>query len=337
MAVGNSDRDTLYICVIQGGGNRVYGSSLFANLLFDQMGIDQTKLFNYFDVISGASAGSFLAAGMATGVTPSTVANFFLDQGPWIFSTSSVTPSVQATWSDVLFSILSGTPPYSNLALVTALGEQFGSNTLTTFQTNVLIPAFIPTNPKKLVTFSNNTNLPFTSGASYQIADVLLAAAALPIYLPSVTLIEDSNTYQDGGIWANHPLQLAISYGKKLKPFASRIVVLSLGNGTGDYGFDGIPPDPPPYTPGISATFELISDLLGAPNIGATLYATLEASIPLPPIFYYEYNFVVDTTIVPNSTDNTQPATYEYLAATAESIFESDAINIQQWINHFNA
>jgi len=329
-------QDTIYILSCDGGGARGYSSAVFADLFFTEWGIDQTKISDYFDIIIGTSTGALIAAGVANSVTPSTIADFYLTEAPWIFSTSSIFPSVQATFFDLAIAILFNSSAYSNATLITKLQEQFGTTKMSDMNTNLLIPS-LRADTNNLVIFSSNENLPYTTGHDYFVWEACLASAALPIYLPQVTL-SDTFPYLDGGIWGNNPLRTAIDYGRHIKPFASRICILSLGTGRGDIGFDNIPPDPiPPFEGGIAAQIALFDKLLAAPMVAADLGLVIQSSLPFPDIYSYKFQYVVDTELAPNSSDNTTPECFAYQAAVAQSIMESDIVNIQAFINHLNA
>lgn len=336
-AVSSANQNTIYILSCDGGGIRGYGSSIFADLFFQQWGIDQKRIFDYFDIICGTSTGSILGSGMGYGVTPSTIANFYLTEGPWIFSTSSIFPSQQATLLDLGLAILGVTSSaYSNTRLISALNAQFGTTKMEDMDTNLILPS-IRANTYDLSVFSSNIAFPNTMGSDYYVKDAILASAALPIYLPTVTL-SDGFAYWDGGIWANNPIHNGIAYGKYLKPFATRICILSLGTGRGDIGFDNPSiVDPPPYPTGIEFVLKLVDLCLGGSIEGNSLNINVQSSIPFPEIYYYRFQYVVDTDQNPNSSDNTSPEAFEYQASEANNVFESDIVNINAFIDHLNA
>jgi hypothetical protein len=324
-----ADRNTLRVLSLDGGGIRGYNSAIFMDMFVNLWGINPAEIWKYFDIISGTSIGGVQAIAYGLGMTPATMQTFFLEEGPWIFTTSNILPGIRATAFDKIWAVLFGTSCYSNTGLINVLNEQFGTNTMADLNSKVVITSIDQTS-LNLVLFSNVVS-PYLTGQNYLAADVALSTSAAPIYFPPATL-PDLKTYQDGGIWANNPVFQGISVGRMLKPNATRCCVLSLGTGRGDLSIDNIPPDDqPPFTPGIAATIELLSQTIQGPQEGADLCMKMQSNfIPFPTYYYrFQYPFPND---IDAGLDNTDPAFYEYMETATTSLFESDIDNITAFI-----
>lgn len=252
-----ADSNTVRILEIDGGGARGIISATFLDLFVTKWGINPNELWKYFDVICGASIGGIQAIGYANGVAPSDMKQLFLTDAPWIFTTSTSTPSVEPSiLSKVVTMVGSGTfysgdtPNIGTMRLQSKLQEILGTKTLQDMKTNVVITSFekndvesdFESTTNTPVYFSNISSniLPILQGQNFNAVDVCMATSAAPIYFPAWTIGED--TYIDGGITHNNPSSFGLAIAKALKPTANRACVLSLGTGLGDVGF---PPSPP--------------------------------------------------------------------------------------------
>src|ERR1700753_3190210 len=95
-----SDPNTLRILCIDGGGMRGTFSVQWMQDFVNLWGIAPNEIWKEFDVICGTSAGGLQALGYGGGLSPSNLMAFLENQGPWIFSTSSIIPGVRATLLD---------------------------------------------------------------------------------------------------------------------------------------------------------------------------------------------------------------------------------------------
>lgn len=226
---------------------RGYLSACFLNRFVAQWGIPGNQLAQNFDVITGTSVGGIQACGYANGMAPTDLQNFFVNDGPWIFSTSTTTPSVRATTLDKISTLVFGGSFYSNSPLIQQLNNTFGASTLAQLQTNVLIPSCdynTPTpayNQNTIPIFFANAQMPGYTGQTELISNVTLATASAPLYFPAAQFALPSPfsglNFIDGGVMQNNPAQLGLTLAQALYPDARRFCLLSVGTGIGDIGF----------------------------------------------------------------------------------------------------
>lgn len=252
-----ADSNTVRILELDGGGARGIITSTFLDLFVTKWGINPNEIWKYFDVICGTSIGGIQAVAYANGLAPSDMTQLFLTDAPWIFTTSTSTPSVEpSVLSKVVTMVGSGTfypgdtEGIGSMRLQSKLEEILGNKTLQDMKTNVLIPSFEKNDVE--ADFASTTNtpvyfsnispniLPILHGQNFSAVDVCMATSAAPIYLPAWSIGEDN--YIDGGITHNNTSSFGLAIAKALKPTANRACVLSLGTGLGDVGF---PPSPP--------------------------------------------------------------------------------------------
>ena len=249
-----SDSNTLRVLSLDGGGMRGYISSNFMELFVQQWGINPNQIWKHFDVITGSSIGGIQALAYSIGLAPSDINNFFTVDGPWIFTTSTLTPSSTPSTLSKINTIVGG--PLSNPTFypstTTAIGTMrlnskltsvFGTNTLQNALTNVAITSFEKNdvNPDFSQTtntpiyFSNSNIVPILSGQNSSMVNVAMSTSAAPLYFQPWVIGTDSNI--DGGVTQNNPASFGLALGKALKPSANRFCVLSIGTGLGDVGF----------------------------------------------------------------------------------------------------
>lgn len=233
---------------------RGYVSANFLKSFVDLWGVNPNELWKYFDVISGSSIGGIMALALSFGKSPEELLTFFTEDGPWIFTTSSSTPSVMPSTLSKVNTIVGG--PLSNPTfypsttdgigtkrLKSKLDSVFGSNVMTDLNTTTVITSFEKNNvdpdygqdTNTPIYFSNSRVVPSLIGQDFNIVDVAMATSAAPLYFPSWPIGED--LYIDGGVVQNNPAGLALSIAKAKKPTAKRYCVLSIGTGLGDVGF----------------------------------------------------------------------------------------------------
>jgi len=154
-------------------------------------------------MFAGTSTGGILALGLAAGLTPSQLRDFYVTNGKTIFDSS---------WEHNLVELdgLAGAK-YDNENLKRILRDIFGGKKLKDLNPRVLVPSFKLDNqeadpakrtwsPKFFHNFPGSDN----DGESL-VADVAMATSAAPTYFPSY------NEYIDGGVIANNPSMAAIA------------------------------------------------------------------------------------------------------------------------------
>jgi len=248
------DFNTIRVLSLDGGGMRGYVSANFLKSFVDLWRVNPNELWKYFDVISGSSIGGIMALALSFGKSPEELLTFFTEDGPWIFTTSSSTPSVMPSTLSKVNTIVGG--PLSNPTfypsttdgigtkrLKSKLDSVFGSSTMAELNTTTVITSFEKNNvdpdygqdTNTPIYFSNSKVVPSLIGQNFNIVDVAMATSAAPLYFPSWAIGTD--LYIDGGVVQNNPAGLALSIAKAKKPTAKRYCVLSIGTGLGDVGF----------------------------------------------------------------------------------------------------
>jgi patatin-like phospholipase/acyl hydrolase len=244
------DSQTIRVLSLDGGGLRGYLSAIWLDKFVQMWGISGNELWKYFDVITGSSIGGIMALSYANGKSPADILSFFTEDGPWIFTTSTSSPSVRpSTLSKIATIAGSGTFYPSNTdgigvrRLKSRLEAEFGANTMQDLKTNTIITSFEKndTDPdfkqdtNVPIYFSNSSIITDLKGQNFKLSDIGLATSAAPLYFPSHNIGEDK--YIDGGVVQNNPASFGLSIAKAIKPTAKRYCVLSIGTGLGDVGF----------------------------------------------------------------------------------------------------
>lgn len=263
-----SDPNTIRVLSLDGGGMRGYISCVFMDLFVQQWGINPNEIWKHFDVITGSSIGGIQALAYSIGLSPSDISGFFTNDGQWVFTTSTSTPSSQPSTLTKINTIVGGplsdptfypsnTPGIGTMRLNSGLINVFGTKTLQDALTNVVITSFEKNdnNPDYAQTtntpvyFSNSSIVPVLSGQNSSMVNVGMATSAAPLYFAPWNI--GDNSYIDGGVTQNNPASFGLAVARALKPLANRFCVLSIGTGLGDVGF-------PPTTTFIKAKKEII-------------------------------------------------------------------------------
>lgn len=354
-----SDPRTLRILSFDGGGERGYMSIYWFQKFVQLWGVDPETLSQKFDVICGTSVGGIIGLSLAFGVTPEEIMPFFTEQGPYIFSLTSLTPSVRPNAAAKVALILTDTPFYQSSGptaseygaglLAATLQTQFGTNTMQDLRTNVIIPSY-QYDTDTYILFSN-LNYPDFIGQDELISNVALCTSAAPVYLPSIVL-PDGHTYIDGAVYMNNPADFGRVLAGMVKPTANRTCILSIGTGIGELGFD--PGDPSVVdervnslvsTLGTAApmAFDSIATIFalydmcstgGQESINKSLY--LESTYTLSQLYYYRFQPQLDPELN-TEIDNTDPEILQYYRDTATTSFNDDIDNITTFIGHLTA
>jgi hypothetical protein len=361
-----SDPRTLRILEFDGGGERGYMSLQFFTLFVQLWGITPADLAKKFDVICGTSIGGIIGLALAFGKTPAELAPFFTVQGPYIFSLTSLLPSVRPNAAAKAALIALNIPFYqSSGPTVDLYGDGLLRKTLQDFfkidnvpatmqqlQTNVIIPSY-EQDTKTYVSFSN-VNYPDYIGQNELISDVAIATSAAPAYLTPLSL--NDHIYLDGGIYQNNPAIFGRNLAQILKPTSKRCCVLSIGTGLGEIGFD----EGNPSMAAIANTsvYPLIESFLGVtrvdePSTVETLFSLfeiastggqeavakslyLESTYTLNQLYYYRFQPTLDPNLN-TELDNTDPAILTYYDQVAADWFADDIDNIVTFLGHLVA
>jgi len=226
---------------------------------------------------------------------------------------------------------------YGSNILHQVLVENFKQDTLANLKTRVAIPSF-EKDRSRFVVFSNYNDSRFI-GYNSQIVDVCRASSAAPIYLPSYKFDAYGegiqHEYLDGGLYANDAILAGINIGLAAKPRAKRVVIVGVGTGMGNMGFDSDTP--------LTSTSLAIEELFRLINVGMTgaeawsdfFLEGLSKITPLP-IYYYKFNpkFPSD---FPNEMDNSTEDWFNRLGNLVETHYAAESDNISNIIGHLTA
>ena len=198
------------ILSLDGGGLK----GLFtAKLLADMETHLGVRISEHFDLITGTSTGAIIAIGLGLGLPSQDILNFYRERGQEIFEAPS--------WGIVR-------AKYSAEPLRRALAEVFGTKLLGDSRNRLVIPAYnIQRREVKL--FKTRHSLRLVKDCKMTAADVAMASAAAPTYLPS--FVDDSKIeYVDGGVWANNPALVGLIEAITVLGIdRTRIELLSIG------------------------------------------------------------------------------------------------------------
>ena len=196
---------TVRILSLDGGGMRGYLSATFLKRFCVQAGIPPNQLFNSFDIITGTSIGGIQALGYAYGQSPDNMLQFFATQGPNIFYYNSSLPLAAYKFSVIMGLPTYPTTFYGQAPLQAALEAVFGTTlTLSDLPGKVIIPSWDAGEDASII-FSNITGFePFMTGANTEVVNVGLATSAAPLYFPSSTVsgetLIDGGVYQNNPV-----------------------------------------------------------------------------------------------------------------------------------------
>lgn len=211
------------ILSLDGGGIRgAYSAAALSEL---QSKIE-VPLVDYFDLIVGTSTGGIIAIGLGLGVTPEKLVEFYRNKGKKIFPVTG--------W-------LSGLIKQGKQLIV---GTKHDANRLLNALNSVLDDKLFGDSKRPLVIVSYNASrqpdgphlfkTTREDHRKFKASMVALATSAAPLYFQAVELPlgdkGESQTFVDGGIWANCPTLVGITeavrfYGKQLQD----LYVLSVG------------------------------------------------------------------------------------------------------------
>lgn len=342
---------TVRILSIDGGGCRGYMSLCFMERFLAQWGVDPTKLYQYFDVMAGASAGGILIGGAAKGISPTEAKTFFTEKAPWIFtirtaadvlagSINASTPSnrpdtlqkvVMLGLADPFYKAVDPASNYGDVRLQAEVANLCGTAKLSDLPTNVVFPSF------EMQTYTpilfSNANLPDYTGADYLLKDVICSTAAAPIYFPPIFI--QNGQYMDGGLWANNPVLWGYELAKLLYPDAKRFCILSVGSGLGDVGFH-VPEGQPAPSGGIPLLFALLGYSMCSAQEGNARVIEEEATLEDNHLFYYRFQTVLDRVAYDTRIDNSDPEFFAYLETAMNAQYNTDAFEIAQFISRLN-
>ena len=207
---------TYKILSLSGGGVRGIYQAVFLKGI--AASFHPKPLYECFNLISGTSTGSIVAAGLAFDRPLEEIVTLFKTKASEIFA---------KRW----LSYLRSGPRYRSNPLREELEKVFGKDTtLKDAKTRILITATV------LDRFAPRAFSPFNEPGvankddDTRIVDVIMASCAAPTYFSPIRVGERS--YVDGGMWANSPSTDAVVHVNHYEKIPlSEIKLLSIGNG----------------------------------------------------------------------------------------------------------
>ena len=340
------DINTIRVLSLDGGGVRGVITSTLLDLFCNLAGIPGNQIYKYFDIIAGTSIGGIQALAYAKGLTPSYIKNMLITNASSIFNCTYPIPgggqAGYGTWSGYLSGIYGSL--YSQTPLANLINSNFGTDTISSYQTNVLVPAFQRSNAAGTtnvpVYFSNVSSsiVPYLSGQTELSANVALATSAAPVYFPPAVF--NGAAYVDGGIFLNNASAMALSVQRAIKPTVNRFCVLSIGTGLGSIGY--IPNEPAGDGLRLRGaidnlnTIKMVMDVsMAIPPEGVSIEQQIIANYTVGNSYYCRMQYPIDLSREPDSSlDNSDPEFIEYMQDSATAYFNNNLNNINNFIGH---
>ena len=220
------------ILSIDGGGLRGIYPAHILHCIEERLKIN---LFESFDMITGTSTGSIIAAGIASGVNTADIVRMYKDHAAGIFKKRKFY-FPNKTLKNMLQPMFDSV--YDAHYLEGLLIDIFKEKRLGEISKPLLIPSTDIGNGCVHVLKSGYSK-DFTRDNSVLVKDAVLASCSAPTYFKPHKL--DQYLLADGGLWANNPaLAAVIDAQKRLAIDQSDIQILTIGTGHSKmmYGMD---------------------------------------------------------------------------------------------------
>lgn len=215
------------ILALDGGGLRgVFTASVLAK--WDDMlkSGGGNRIVDHFDLVAGTSTGAILAIGLALGLNPKEILNFYKTKGSKIFPKDR---SIRH-WL---------TSKHESSTLKEMLQEVYKDKKLSDASCRLVIPT-VGAKRGKAQAIVTPHHPDRTAFRDISAVDAALASSAAPTYFDSSAwdgpiAVEE---FLDGGVWANNPILPAVAEAvRHLKIPLDRIDVLSIGTLTSERDF----------------------------------------------------------------------------------------------------
>jgi len=198
----NSENDSrkpqFQILALDGGGIKGLFSAAFLAKLEEDLAI---RITDHFDLLTGTSTGGIIALGLAAGLKPKEIVDFYKVHGPNIFNYKG---GKVAKWCKHLQGVL-----YNSEYLENALRDAFGEITLGECKKRVVIPSY-NLDRDSVYIFKTGHHPRLRRDQHVPLWKVAMATSAAPTYFSSFKKIDHIRLI-DGGIWANNPSVVGIT------------------------------------------------------------------------------------------------------------------------------
>lgn len=221
-----TDGISFRILALDGGGIKGAFTASVLTTLEQALGSSAAR---QFDLIAGTSTGGILAVGLGMGLSSQDMLNFYRKRGPVVFPIMRLHRKLESHLHSLFW------PKYPQRVLRAeiekALYPDQKRKVLADSRCRLVIPAYDAVRGVCHV-FRTPHHPLLTADKATGAADVALATAAAPTYLPAAVVdnMIASTTFFDGGVWANCPAMAAIVEAVcYLGVPLDRIDVLSIG------------------------------------------------------------------------------------------------------------
>lgn len=177
------------------------------------------NLISHFDLVAGTSTGAILAIGLAMGLKPLEILDFYKKKGPQIFPKDRKLRHWLKSKHD-------------SATLRGLLTEVYGNKTLAADSRCRLVIPTVRAKQGQAEAIVTPHSPERTAYRDISAVDAALASSAAPTYFDEVTFDGPIalETFLDGGVWANNPILPALAEAVRyLKIPLDRIDVLSIG------------------------------------------------------------------------------------------------------------
>lgn len=203
------------ILSLDGGGIKgLFSAALLAAIEEDL----NTKIIDHFDLITGTSTGGIIALGLGLGFKPREIVEFYVQEGPKIFSNCYGWKWVQHWFYR----------KFSSKTLIKALQNCFKDKRFGDSQKRLVIPSY-NLGEDDVYIFRTPHHQRLKRDYKVPAWKVALATSSAPTYFPCSREVNKGRLI-DGGVWANNPTMVGIieAYGT-LKVPLDVIRVFSIG------------------------------------------------------------------------------------------------------------
>ena len=182
------------ILSLDGGGIKGLFSAAVLAAIEEDLGI---RITDHFDLITGTSTGGIIAIGLASGLRPREIVNFYVNEGPKIFK-QSVIKKVTHLWS----------AKHENQALKDALKRVVGDKLIGDCRKRIVVPAY-NLDDSEVYLFKTPHHPRLRRDWRVPLWKVAMATSAAPTFLECCKEV-DHIRMVDGGLWANNPTMVGI-------------------------------------------------------------------------------------------------------------------------------
>jgi len=212
------EKDVFRILSIDGGGIRGVYPAHILKCMSERLEIRANE---HFDMITGTSTGSIIAAAVACQVNPAEILNMYKEHGRAIFTKK------KSWWPSKVRPVFHSL--YDSKYLSKVLSDILGDIKLGEVSTPLLLPA-TDIGCGGVHVFKSGYSQDFTRDKHVLVRDAVLASCSAPTYFDPKRVGE--YLLADGGLWANNPSLAAIIDAKyRLNIPLKNVRVFSLGTG----------------------------------------------------------------------------------------------------------